>query len=73
MKIGCASFTYLQKNVRPTEPNVMLIRAKNAAQQQASSKNRRLAMQMERRLTAMAALKIKKVERKNGKKKFATF
>lgn len=51
-------FTYLQKKAMPS---MLTIRAKNSAQQQASAKNRRLAMQMEKRLSAMAALKLIKV------------
>lgn len=54
-------FTYLQKKARPAQASVLTIRAKNTAQQQASAKNRRLALQMEKRLSAMAALKLKKV------------
>lgn len=54
-------FTYLRNKARAPQTSVLTIRAKNSAQQQASAKNRRLAMQMEKRLSAMAALRIKKV------------
>ncbi|KAK6638889.1 hypothetical protein RUM43_007159 [Polyplax serrata] len=60
MKLLKIRFTYLQKKARPSQTSILTIRAKNSAQQQASAKNRRLAMQMEKRLSAMAALKIKK-------------